>query len=111
LNINKLPIVLFNGTVATTNGVYRVSDIDVDSAMRLVKEYQYISAIGHEATAEIMTELLGVKISFNRIQFKQEVTQIAIVFKLNERPIEGAVLSKGEIIKVGYSLKLMERLE
>ena len=58
-----------------------------------------------------MTELLGVKISFNRIQFKQEVTQIAIVFKLNERPIEGAVLSKGEIIKVGYSLKLMERLE
>ena len=111
MNINNLPIAFFNGTVATTNGVYRISDIDIDSAKRLVKEYSHISAIGHEATAEIITELLGVKISFNRIQFKQKVTQVAIAFKLNERPIEGVILSKEEILKVGYSLKLMERLE
>lgn len=111
MNINKLPVALFNGTVATTNGLYRISDVDLDTARKLVKEYSHVSAIGHEATAEIMTELLGVKISFNRIQFRQEVTQIAIVFKLNERPVEGAVLSKEEIIEIGYSLKLMERLE
>lgn len=66
---------------------------------------------GIEDTAELMTELLAVKVPFNRIQFKQEVTQMAIAFKLNERPIEGAVLSMEEIKKVGYSLKLMERLE
>ncbi len=111
MNVNKLPIVFLNGTVATTNGVYRISDIDFDTARELVKESPYISAIGHEGTAEIMTELLGVEIYFNRIQFKQEVNQIAIVFKLNERPIEGAILSKRELIEVGYSLKLMERLE
>lgn len=109
--MSKLPIALFNGTVATTNGLYRVSDIDVDSAKRLVKEYSHISAIGHEATAEIMTELLDAEIIFNRIQFRQAVDQKAIVFKLNERPVEGAILSKEEIEQVGYSLKLMERLE
>jgi Domain of unknown function (DUF1874). len=111
LNVNKLPIAFINGTVATTNGVYRISDIDFDTVRGLVKERPYISAIGHESTAEIMTELLGVEISFNRIQFEQEVNQIAIVFKLNIRPIEGVVLSKQELIEVGYSLKLMERLE
>ena len=111
MNSKKLPIGLFNGTVATTNGLYRISDIDIDSARNLLKEYPHISAIGHEATAEIMTDILGVEIAFNRIQFKQEVSQLAIVFKLNERPIEGLVLSREEVEKIGYSLKLMERLE
>ncbi|NLY81385.1 MAG: YddF family protein [Clostridiales bacterium] len=107
----NLPIAFFNGTVATTNGIYRISDIDLESAKKLVDENTYISAIGHEATAEIMTELLGVKILLNRIQFKQKVNQTAIVFKLNERPTEGTILSKKEIKDIGYSLKLMERLE
>jgi len=111
LNVNKLSIAFLNGTVATTNGIYRISDIDFETARRLVKESPYISAIGHEGTAEIMTELLGVEIAFNRIQFEQKVNQIAIVFKLNKRPIEGVILSRQEVIEVGYSLKLMERLE
>lgn len=109
--ITSPPIVLFNGTVATTNGLYRISDIDLESARTLVTQNQYVSAIGHEATAEILTELLGVEIPFHRIQFKQEVNQKAIVFKLNERPVEGVVLSKEEVIRVGYSLKLMERID
>lgn len=111
MNNNNLPIAIFNGTVATTNGVYRVCDIDIDKATKLVKEYAVISAIGHESTAEIMTEILDEEIIFNRIQFEQDVSQLAIVFKLNERPIEGLVLTRDEIEKIGYSLKLMERLE
>ncbi|MBK5253902.1 MAG: DUF1874 domain-containing protein [Peptostreptococcaceae bacterium] len=107
----NLPIVFLNGTVATTNGIYRIRDIDLESAIKLVNKHTYISAIGHEATAEIMTELLGVKIVLNRIQFKQEVNQMAIVFKLNDRPTEGVVLSKKEVEAIGHSLKLMERLE
>lgn len=106
-----LPIAFLNGTVATTNGIYSICDIDMESAIKLVNNHPYISAIGHEATAEIMTKLLGVKIPFNRIQFKQEISQKAIVFKLNIRPTEGIVLSKEEIERIGYSLKLMERLE
>ena len=108
---NKLPIAFFNGTVATTNGLYRISDIDLESARKLVHGNTYVSAIGHVATAEILTELLGVEIPFNRIQFAQAVTQKAIVFKLDDRPVEGVVLSREEVEKVGYSLKLMERLE
>jgi len=109
-NMN-LPIALFNGTVATTNGLYSINDIDIDTARKYVEENGFISAIGHEATAEIMSRLLGQNIPMNRIQFHQQVGQKAIVFKLNERPIEGAVLNKEEVESIGYSLKIMERLE
>ena len=47
----------------------------------------------------------------NRIQFHQEIGQIAVVFKLNERPPEGVLLNREELERVGYSLKIMERLE
>ncbi|PAB58345.1 YddF family protein [Anaeromicrobium sediminis] len=102
---------LFNGTVATTNGIYKISDIDIDNAKKLIKENGFISAIGHESTAQALSDLLGIHIPMNRIQFKQAVGQKAVVIKLNERPPEGVVLSREEIDKIGYSLKLMERLE
>jgi len=107
----NLPVGLFNGTVATTNGLYRISDIEISHAKEFLKQNGFISAIGHEATAEIMSEMLGFNIPMNRMQFHQEIGQIAIVFKLNERPPEGDVLNKEQVKKIGYSLKLMERLE
>ena len=107
----KLPIGLFNGTVATTNGLYRIKDIDIESAKGYIKGNDYISAIGHEAPAEIMSELLGIKIPLNRIQFYQEIGQVVVVFKLNQRPPEGEILNREEIERIGYCLKLMERLE
>lgn len=108
---NKLPVAIFNGTVATTNGLYSIEDTDVDTARKYVNENGFISAIGHEATANIMSELLEVHIPMNRIQFHQEVGQLAIVFKLNERPPEGEILNRDEVERVGYSLKIMERLK
>lgn len=105
------PVVLFNGTVATTNGLYEVSDIDIHSARALLKQHGFISAIGHEATAAIMSEMLEQPIIMNRIQFYQQVGQIAIVFKLNERPNEGIVLNREQVEQIGYSLKQMIRLK
>lgn len=107
----NLPVALFNGTVATTNGLYRIDDIDIESAKKFIQEYNFISAIGHKATAEIMSELLGIVVPMNRIQFHQEVGQLVIVFKLNCRPPEGTILNREEIERIGYGLKIMERLE
>ncbi|MBB6621981.1 YddF family protein [Clostridium gasigenes] len=106
-----LPVGLFNGTVATTNGLYSIKDIDLDTAKRYIKQKGFISAIGHEATAEIMSDLFGMNIPMNRIQFHQQIGQIGIVFKLNERPPEGEVLDRAELERVGYCLKIMERFE
>jgi hypothetical protein len=102
---------IFNGTIATTNGIYKISDIDIEDAKKLLCENGFISAIGHEATAEAVSDEFNMDIPMNRINFIQEVGQKAIVFKLNERPAEGCILSRDEIEAIGYSFKLMERLE
>jgi len=106
----KLPVALFNGTVATTDGVYSIKDIDIESAKEFVAQYGYISAIGHEATADIMSDLFGQTIPMNRIQFHQQVGQKAIALKLNQRPPEGYILNRQEVEKIGFTVKLIERL-
>ena len=58
-----------------------------------------------------MSDLLGINAEMNRIQFHQQVGQFAIAFKLNIRPKEGDVLTRNEIERIGYSLKLMVWLE
>lgn len=107
----NLPIALFNGPIVTTNGLYRISDISVEQGNELIRQYGFISAIGHEATAAILSRIFSCHIPMNRIQFYQEVGQKAIAFKLNKRPAEGRVLSEKEVAAIGFSLKLLERLE
>ncbi len=107
----KLPIALLNGAVVTTNGLYRISDISVQEARDLLYQNNFVSAIGHKTTAQILSELLKIPIQMNRIEFQQQIGQKAIVFKLNRRSPEGSILSKQEIEEIGYSLKLMDRLE
>lgn len=102
---------IFNGTIATTNGIYKISDITIDQAKKLIHENGFISAIGHKATAEAISDCFNIHIPMNRIDFKQQVEQKAIVFKLNKRPPEGSILCRTEIEAIGYSFKLMERLE
>ncbi len=102
---------IFNGTVATTNGVYKISDIRIEDAKKLICENGFISAIGHNSTAEAISDSFNMKIPMSRINFKQQVGQKAVVFKLNKRPPEGSILCREEIEQIGYSFKLMERLE
>ena len=107
----NLPIVLFNGTVATTNGVYSVKNISVEKAKEYVEQYGFESAIGHSATAEVISELLKKDVKVNRIQYHQAVGQIGIALKLNERPPEGNILNRDEMERIGYCLKIVERHE
>ena len=68
-----------------------------------------LSAIGHQSTAEVLTELLETPIAMNRIQFSQDVGQSAIVFKLKGRPPEGVILGRDEIEAIGYEFGLITR--
>ncbi|MGL4737092.1 MAG: YddF family protein [Cellulosilyticaceae bacterium] len=107
----SLPIALLNGTVATTDGIYAISSIEVEQIKALIKQYGFISAIGHEATAALVSDVLEINIPYNRIAFSQQVSQKAVVFKLNERPPEGVILDRKAIEAIGFTFKMMERLE
>lgn len=104
------PIALLNTSIVTADGTYTLNTIDLNQAKDLIKDQEIISAIGHESTAQILYDLLGVDVPVNRIQFEQQPKQIALVFKLNGRPPEGKILRRDEIEQIGYSFKLLTRL-
>ena len=54
--MNNKPIAILNTTIATTDGLYRISTITLDVAKELVSKSPILSAIGHQSTADILTE-------------------------------------------------------
>lgn len=103
------PVTLLNTSILTADGDYEIKSVPLDVAKSLIEGKEVLSAIGHQSTADILTELLGQNVKMNRINFAQEPGQIALVFKLNGRPEEGKILSREEIEKIGYSFKKLVR--
>lgn len=108
--MDKQPVVLFNGPIITANGTFRMTDLGVEKARRLVQRHGFVSAIGHDASARVLSDILQVSVPKKRIEYKQAVGQKAIALKLNVRPPEGEVLNRVEMHEVGFSLKLIERI-
>lgn len=67
----------------------------------------FVSAVGHESTAAIMSELLGVQVPVNRVQVAPVPGDKLLCFKLKKRAPEGVILSKSEINELGYEWVLM----
>jgi len=107
---NRQPIAILNGAIITAEGEYSCRTISLEESKKLIHSApKVISAVGHKATAEIITDLLGTKVTLNRINFHQEAGQQALVFKLNSRPPEGIILSRDEIEEFGYQFQLLSR--
>lgn len=102
--------VLLNTSILTDYGIFGYVPLSLKDARRIAKRENYESAIGHEATAEILTELLGVSVTLNRINNKQKPGDQAVVFKLRGRPEEGRILTREEIDRIGYDFGLLTRI-
>jgi len=81
--------------------------VNINGAKELLKN-GFISAVGHEATAKLLTELLGIEIPFNRIQVKMTHFDRALHFALKQRIPEGKILTLDELKQVGYYLVVSE---
>ncbi|MEM4977095.1 MAG: DUF1874 domain-containing protein, partial [Desulfurococcaceae archaeon] len=66
-------------------------------AKRTVEGSEFISIVGHESTAKMMTELLGVPIPVNRSMVQLEPGDIVLVFQIMVRLPEGKVLTLEEL--------------
>ena len=105
-------IVFLNTSIITNDGEYEYRTVDLKEAMDTIAYFiacdlDQLSAIGHESTALILSGLLKLDIGVNRIEFKQETTDLGIVFKLKGRPEEGKILSRGEVEEIGYTFGLL----
>ena len=106
-----MELAILNTSIVTAFGSFKYEQIEAYDIGSLISSSDSIlSAIRHESTAQILTELLGIYIPVNRIQFSQEVEQQALVFKLNGRPPEGKILNRQEIEEIGYEFGLLTRL-
>ena len=104
---------LLNSPIIPTkkNIVVAIRNISLDDAKKLVQNQKFISAIGHDVTAKLLSMLLGVEVPINRIQIYFDEGDEAIVFTLKQRLAEGQVLKTiEEIEKIGYELKLIKVL-
>ena len=104
-------LALLNTSILTTAGVYELTDISLEQARQMVADNadNLDSAVGHQATADIMTALLGIPV--NRQLFLQEIGQQALVFKLKGRPQEGIILTTADIEAIGYKFQLLKKIK
>lgn len=100
----------FSINMVEDGGIIEIKKIDLEQAKEILSNNSFISAIGHQSTADILKTLLDLDISMNRIAIKLQTDDTLIVFQVNQRLNEGAVLSKEEIEKLPYSFYLVRKL-
>jgi len=104
---DRIPALLLNAPVLTADGIYSMRTISLEQARRLAAQHGIDSAIGHDATAAILSTLLGLSVPVMRKRVVQVTSQTAIVFRLPE----GVVLARVEEIEaLGYEFAQLDRL-
>lgn len=104
-------LVLLNAPILTAHGRFEFEPLSVEQARDVVRCAEQVeSAIGHAATAEVMSKLLGYKVETNRTQFFQTVEDVALIFHLKKRIGEGQVLDAGEIEEIGYEFGILRKI-
>jgi intein-encoded DNA endonuclease-like protein len=89
--------------------VRRVSLDEVRREIERAKQsgYEIVSAIGHESTARLVSQLLGFDLPMNRIQVSLDYRTELSVFQLRTRLPEGKILSEEELKQVEYDFYIV----
>ncbi|QJF12309.1 DUF1874 domain-containing protein [Saccharolobus solfataricus rod-shaped virus 1] len=105
--LNSL-IVPFEGQEAE----FQIKKINFKEARDIVNNAgNIVSAIGHSATANILSNLLGIPVQTSRIAIYFKPGDNAIAFVLKRRLEEGQVIqTEEELNKIGYDLYYILRI-
>ena len=103
-------IVFCNSPYMAGYGSFRHTEISLEEAEKLVSECgdNWLSAIGHESTAQLLSELFGKQIPINRIDYQYQTGDVQLILRLKKRQPEGSVLNREALDKVGYSFSIIE---
>lgn len=103
-------IYLFNTNIVPSQAVVRVKEVTAEEIKQILEKHngEFTSAIGHEASANAFSTLIGYEVPINRINAIPIDGDIAFSLKLNGRLAEGVVLSEKEMEDMGYTLFQMD---
>lgn len=102
-------IFVLNTPILTEYGKYDFRNAELPVVRALLAQGNFTSAIGHEGTATLMTQLTGVQIPVNRVAIKMQPGDIAVVFRMLTRLPEGKVLTQEELAAIPYEFAILER--
>ncbi len=102
---------IINTPVLTNYGTWSFQGpLTLDEAQALLKD-GFVSAIGHSASAEFLSQLLNRNIPTQRIHVSMEPHDSALIFRLLQRLPEGKVLNQQELNQLPYELGVLVRLK
>lgn len=101
---------IINSPILTKFGEWRFEGPLTLEQTRAILTEDYVSAIGHSATAQFLEQLIGLNIPANRIRIEMNVGDRALVLQLKTRLEEGRLLSVNELHEIPYDLGLLTRL-
>ena len=86
----------FSLSMLTPPTTIKVVEASIEDVKNILSS-NFISAIGHEATAKIITTQLGVNVPVNRVSIRLNQGDTLIVYQLLKRLEEGKILSEDEM--------------
>jgi len=87
----------------------KARQLSIQEASEMLKKEPFTSAVGHEATAQMLSNVLGVTIPFNRVQITLQPGDKLLSIILKKRLAEGQVLKTvEELEQIGYTIWLFE---
>jgi len=89
----------FSLSMLTPPTTIKVVEVSEEEVKHIVAQ-GFISAIGHESTAKIVTSRIGVSVQVNRIGVQLRPGDLLVVFQLLTRLPEGKVLNEEEMKQV-----------
>jgi len=81
-----------------------------DKHVKSILKDGFVSAVGHQSTADFMKLLLGIDVSVNRVAITLKHGDKVIVLQLQGRLPEGKVLTQEEIQSIPYKWFVVEVL-
>jgi len=96
------------GMIQDKEVTLKVTEVSTETVKSLLQAKSWTSAVGHQGTSDILTNLLNIEVPMNRIALKLQKGDMLIVFQLLVRLEEGKVLTKEEIEQLPFKFFTVE---
>ena len=78
----------------------KIEKISEEMVKEILRKQEFVSAIGHESTARLISNKLGIQVPANRIQIKVKKGDKIVVLQLLQRLPEGKILTEEELQQI-----------
>jgi hypothetical protein len=94
---NSFTLSMITPDLLNAGVIIKASSISLEEVKALLQQ-GFVSAVGHESTAKVLSSLLGTDVPFNRVQIAITGGDVIVSFQFMVRLPEGKVLGEDEVI-------------